>query len=171
MQRFHTSSSCFHYPSGGHWPCTKAPRTELHLLSPWSGFYCGTYFPSHSFTVAPLHFPSLQTLSLLKWMNPSFQRQLKSSKSFCVKKKTNPSFQNQVISMKHKNATPLLISLMKRCCDNFISNKPESIYKNGRKGCDFHSLPGKLLPSASACHSPSAPCVPTSPCFSSLGGS
>lgn len=70
------------------------------------------------------------------------------------------------------NTKMQLNSLMKRYCDNFVllATKPRSHIKNEKKGCDFHSLPGKLLPSASPCHSPSAPRVLTS-CFFSSGGS
>lgn len=84
MEKLHTCSSCFHYPSAGHWPSTKS----LRLFSlPGFRFYCGTCFPSHPFTATPPHSPSLQTLSLLKSIVPSFQRHLKSSKTFYAKKK------------------------------------------------------------------------------------
>lgn len=80
----------------------------------------------------------------------------------------NPSFKNQVVSMKHKNVTPQLISLVKRWC--WLAIKQRLFIKNERKGCDFHSLPGKLLASlflkkASACHLPNVPCVMTASCF------
>lgn len=86
MLRCHTSSCCFHYPSVGHWLCTKSLRTELHLLCtiillPLVLFYC-----------SPITLTLPPDFVLARMEGAAFPKTPKSSKSFYMTKIHKPQF-------------------------------------------------------------------------------
>lgn len=57
MEKLHTCSSCFHYPSAGHWPSTKSLCMELSLLSPWVWLLLWHLLPLPPFYCNPTTLP------------------------------------------------------------------------------------------------------------------
>lgn len=113
---------------------TQNPRIDNCMFSLWLLLW-------HLISLPPLYCGPpliLQTLSLLKWMDSSFQRPLKSSKSSYTEKKKKLSFQNQIISVKQTNQSHEKV--LQQLC--FICNKPKTICKEWKKRSCFQSLPG-----------------------------